>query len=74
MNERLLFNLPHRQFVWTIPRILRPYFRHNCRLFSEVSRLIFATIERFYTKAANRPIKTGMVLAYQTAGEFFRLQ
>jgi len=44
MNERLLLDLPHRQFVWSIPRILRPYFRHNRRLFSEISRLIFAII------------------------------
>ena len=72
MNERLLLNLPHRQFVWTVPRILRPYFRHNHRLFSEISRLIFVVIQNFYNKAANRPIKTGMVLAYQTSGEFFR--
>jgi hypothetical protein len=72
MNERLLLGLPHRQFVFTVPRILRPYFRHNRWLFSEVSRLIFATVQHFYTKAATRPVKTGMVLAYQTAGEFFR--
>jgi len=72
MNERLLLNLPHRQFVWTIPRILRPYFRHNRRLFSEISRLIFVIIQNFYNKASNRSIKTGMVLAYQTSGEFFR--
>jgi len=31
-------------------------------------------VERFYTKAANRPIHTGMVLAYQTSGAFVRLQ
>ena len=72
MHERLLLNLPHRQFVWTVPRILRPYFRHNRRLFSEISRLIFVIIQNFYNKAANRPIKTGMVLAYQTSGEFLR--
>jgi len=42
------------------------------RLFSEISRLIFVIIQHFYNKAANRPIKTGMVLAYQTSGEFFR--
>ena len=65
-------SLPHRQFVFTVPRILRPYFRHNRRLFSDISRLIFAIIERFYIKAAKRPIKTGMVLAYQTSGEFLR--
>jgi hypothetical protein len=72
MHERLLLNLPHRQFVWTVPRILRPYFRHNRRLFSEISRLIFAIIKRFYSKAANTGINTGMVLAYQTSGEFLR--
>ena len=63
MKDRLLLSLPLRQFVFTVPWILRPYFRHNRRLFSEISRLIFAIIERFYTKAAKRPIKTGMVLA-----------
>ena len=68
MNERLLLALPHRQFVFTFPKLLRPYFRHNRRLFSEISRLIFAILQRFYDKA----IQTGMVLAYQTSGEFLR--
>ena len=62
MKDRLLLALPHRQFVWTFPRILRPYFRHNRRLFYEISRLII--IERSYTKVVKRPIKTGMVVAY----------
>ena len=72
MNERLLLALPHRQFVFTFPKLLRPYFRHNRRLFSEISRLIFAILQRFYDKAAKRPVRTGMVLAYQTSGEFLR--
>lgn len=49
-NEQPLLALPHRQFVWTCPRILRPCSRYNRRLFSEISRLIFAIIERFYKK------------------------
>jgi hypothetical protein len=72
MKDRLLLALPHRQFVFTFPKLLRPYFRYNRRLFSEISRLIFAIIQHFYNKAAKRPIKTGMVLAYQSAGEFLR--
>jgi hypothetical protein len=67
-----LLALPHRQFVFTFPKLLRPYFRHNRRLFSEVSRLIFAILQRFYNKAAKRSVCTGMVLAYQTSGEFLR--
>jgi len=65
MRDNLLLSLPHRQFVFTVPRILRPYFRHNRRLFSDVSRVIFAIIQRFYNRAVKMSIKTGMVLAYQ---------
>ena len=72
MNQRLLLALPHRQFVFTFPKLLRPYFRHNRRLFSEISRLIFAILQRFYDRAAKRPVRTGMVLAYQSSGEFLR--
>ena len=64
--------LPHRQFVFTFPKLLRPYFSHNRRLFSDVSRVIFAIIERFYNKAAKTSIKTGIVLAYQSSGEYLR--
>jgi hypothetical protein len=66
--------LPHRQFVFTFPKLLRPYFRHNRWLFAEVSRLIFAILQRFYDKAAQSPVRTAMVLAYQTSGEFLRWQ
>jgi hypothetical protein len=72
MKERLLLALPHWQFVFTFPKLLRPYFRHNRRLLLEVSRLIFAIVQRFYAKAAKRPVRTGMVLAYQTSGDFLR--
>jgi hypothetical protein len=33
---------------------------------------IFAIIKRFYSKAAYTGIKTGIILAYQSAGEFLR--
>jgi len=69
MKGRLLLSLPHRQFVFTFPKLLRPYSRHNRRLFSDISRLIFVIIKRFYDKAAGR---TGMVLAYQSAGEYLK--
>ena len=65
MNQQLLLALPHRQFVFTFPKLLRPYFRHDRRLFSKISRPIFAILQRFYDKAAKSPVRTGMVLAYQ---------
>ena len=66
MNEQLLLQLPHRQFVFTFPKILRPFFRHDRRLFSEISRLIFSMIQAFYDTAAGKKIETGAVLTYQS--------
>jgi len=72
MNEQLLLRLPHRQFVWTFPKLLRPFFRHDRRLFGELSPLIFNMLQDFYDEAAGKKIDTGAVLAYQTAGDFLR--
>jgi len=48
LSEDLLLNLPHRQFVFTIPKILRPYFKSDKRLFGEVSKLIFSLLSKFF--------------------------
>ena len=72
MHEQLLLLLPHRQFVWTFPKILRPFFRHDRNLFSEISRLIFGMLADFYNETAGKDIETAAVLAYQSAGDFLR--
>lgn len=72
MDEQLLLRLPHRQFVWTFPKILRPFFRHDRRLFSEISRLLFKMLADFYNEAAGKAIESAAVLVFQTAGDFVR--
>jgi transposase-like protein len=66
LTKELLLNLPHRQFVFTMPKALRPFFRHDRRLFAEVSRLTYEVLREFYREAAGRPLLTGMVIAHQT--------
>ena len=68
----MLLNLPHRQFVFALPKALRIFFRHNRRLFGHVSRLIYHIIQEFYDQAAGRPIRTGVVIAHQTFGDMLR--
>jgi len=29
LSENVLLNLPHRQFVFTLPKLFRPYFKHD---------------------------------------------
>jgi len=57
VNERLLLRLPHRQLVFTFPKVLRVFFRYDRNLFGEVSRLVYRMIYRFFTEAAGRRIR-----------------
>jgi len=72
LTQEVLLNLPHRQFVFTVPKALRPYFRYDRNLFAEVSRLIFTLIRDFYSKAAGRELLTGIIVAHQTFGDMLR--
>jgi hypothetical protein len=72
MNEQLLLRLPHRQFVFTLPKVLRVFFRHDKRLHGEISRLIYALVRDFAAEAAGKPLRTAAVVAFQTAGAFCR--
>ncbi len=72
ITNEVLLDLPHRQFVFTMPKALRPYFRHDRRLFAEVSRLIYSIISEFYAAAAGEPLLSGVIAAHQTFGDQLR--
>ena len=72
LTEEVLLKLSHRQFVFTVPKALRIFFRNNRKLFADISRLIFSIIRDFYKEAAGKDIKTGMVIAHQTFGDMLR--
>jgi len=72
LAKDLLLDLPHRQFVFTIPKILRPYFKSDKRLFGEVSKLIFSLLSNFFSLAAGRTLLCACVVSYQSFGEFTR--
>jgi hypothetical protein len=38
LDEQLLLALPHRQFVFTLPKALRVFLRHGQRLFADLAR------------------------------------
>ena len=72
LTDEVLLNLLHRQFVFTIPKALRPFFSHDRRLFAGISRLIYRLLGDFYCEVAGRAILTGMVIAHQAFGDMFR--
>jgi hypothetical protein len=69
---RLLLRLPYRVLTFTVPKMLRPYFRYRPELLAEVSRLIYRLVRQLHPGAARRPIRSGGLIAYQSSGEFLR--
>jgi hypothetical protein len=57
-------------FVWTIPKVLRVFLRHDRELFAELGRLTFGILRRFFCQAAGRSLRCAMVSSHQTFGEF----
>ena len=39
LSENVLLKLPHRQFVFAIPKRLRVYFKHDRYLFADISKM-----------------------------------
>jgi hypothetical protein len=72
LNERLMLLLPHRQVVFTFPKVLRVFFRYDRSLYGELCKLVYPMMQRFYAEAAGRPIQGAAVIAYASAGDFVR--
>jgi hypothetical protein len=72
MNERLMLLLPHRQVVFTFPKVLRVFFRYDRTLYGELCKLVYPMMQGFYTEASGKAIQGAAVIAYASAGDFVR--
>jgi hypothetical protein len=68
--EHVCAEVPHRQFVFTIPKRLRIYLRFDRRLLGELCRAAARTVVTVYRSASGRPDAVpGVVEAIQTFGQ-----
>ena len=67
----VLKKIPHRHFVFSIPKILRRYFLYDRKLLADLSRCAWESLKVFLQDAVpeNDPIP-GAVIAVQTFGDF----
>ncbi|MBW8003971.1 MAG: transposase [Planctomycetes bacterium] len=72
ITQKVLLRLPHRQWVFCIPKCLRIFFKHNRMLFSDISGLIFNMLQSYYNEVSGKSIQTGAIIAYESAGDFLR--
>ena len=68
--EHVCAEVPHRQFVFTMPKRLRIYFRFARRLLGELCRAAARTVITVYGSASGRPDAVpGVIGAIQTFGQ-----
>jgi hypothetical protein len=67
--EEVLKAVPHRHFIFSIPKILRRYFLYDRKLLSELSRCAWDSMKVFFqTIVPEEDAVPGAVIAIQTLG------
>ena len=71
LNEEVLWPVPHRQVVLTVPKMLRPFFRYDRTLLGELCRAAASVItESFRSILGNPGLDVGVVACIHTFGNF----
>ena len=68
MRETLLLDVPHRQVVFTIPKMLRLFFKYNRRLLGSLCRCALRSLARYFEIVAGCELMPGVIAAIQTFG------
>ncbi len=67
LQNQILADVPHAQWVFSIPKMLRPYFLHHRELLGNMARLAYDTVREMMAAAVDEPhARPGMVAAIQT--------
>lgn len=68
-EHELLYAVPHRQYVFTVPKRLRPFFLHERRLLGELCRIAYRTLRDFMrTTLREADVVPGVVASIQSFG------
>ena len=66
----VLKKVPHRHFVFSIPKILRIYFLFNRSLLKELSRISWEVIKDYYKSTCRKEGTPAAVAVIQTFGDY----
>ena len=70
ITEEIFYPPPHRQYVFTVPKMLRPHFRFDRKLLGKLSRCAYQCLKEFFCKTLNtKEGVPGVVISIQTFGD-----
>jgi len=70
--DELLEPVPHRHMVFTIPKILRTYFRYDRKLINDLSRAAYKSVQKYVEFMFGKGFTPGMIVVRQHFGEAAR--
>jgi hypothetical protein len=73
MREELLLDVPHRQVVFTTPRMLRIFLKYNRKLLGELCRCALRSLTCYFETVAQSELMLGVIAAIQTFGDRINL-
>jgi hypothetical protein len=74
LKETVLYPVPHRQYVFAIPKILRKFFFYDRKLLGRLSQCAVKSLTKFFQLTLGK--KTGIpgvIVAIQTFGDYVPL-
>lgn len=69
VTQEILEPVDHRQYVWTIPRVLRLTFRRNRRLLGELARCAWKSLREYSAARLGSEKVPGAIVAIQSYGD-----
>ncbi|MFZ2053827.1 MAG: hypothetical protein WAU81_06480 [Candidatus Aminicenantales bacterium] len=73
MRETLLLDIPHRQVVFVIPKMLRIFFKYNRRLLGDLCRCALRSLTCYFEVTTGSELMPGVIAAIQTFGKRMNL-
>ena len=73
LKETVLYPVPHRQYVFSIPKILRKFFLYDRKLLGKLSQCAAKSLTKFFKITLGKKIGVpGVVVAIQSFGDYVR--
>jgi ribosomal protein S27E len=73
MREELLLDVPHRQVVFTVPKMLRIFFKYKRRLLGDLCQAAVQALLKYLQAATGKELVPGVVASIQTFGQKINL-
>jgi len=73
LQENVLYPVPHRQYVFSIPKIIRRYFLYDRKLLGKLAKCATTSLTTFFKTVLNKQYGIpGIALAIQSFGDYSR--